>query len=129
MLTYIRDCNVNEVDDNNIIYVIEYDNGAAYPEDQINYVEAVFSEYNDIKKFMDYQWHCTGYELVKNKRECIEHCLDTDVAYLKVMREEWHSSDADDDYYDPVGYYIVRAFNRITGYELFDIVEVIKRDE
>lgn len=128
MRAYIKDCNVNEIEDRNIIYVVEYDNGEAYPENHFREVEAVFSEYKDVLKFMDKLSDITGYHLVKHEREDIVWCLDDGVKYLKILQEEWHS-EAEDDYYDPVGYYIVEYFNKETGYALFNTVEIVKMDE
>lgn len=128
MFAYVEKCNVEEAPTKDIVYVIIYDNGEAYPEDHDEHIEAVFADYRKVKDFFEEKYLSKEYQMTKTKREIFAYCDDYRVKYLKVMQEEWHS-DAEDDYYDGIGYYIVKTFNKNDGNELFDIVEVVECDE
>lgn len=124
MLAYIEDCNIKNVIDNDIIYVLVYDNNEEY-EDHVEHIEAVFDDYNNVIDFFENKYVSREYQMRQIQRETVTFCADDDVEFLRILQEEWHS-DAEDDYYDPVGYYIVKKFNKNEGNELFNIIEIVK---
>lgn len=114
-----------EADEDNIVYIIEYDNGEAHPEDWSRRICAAFWDYRDVLSFFDKENADIEYKLTKTSIEMSNYRWSPFIRFYH-NAEIWCSDEAQDDFYDPVGFFVVRKFNMANGNELFDITEIIK---
>lgn len=121
----LEDYKLYEANENDIVYIIEYDNGEPFVEDWVRRTCAVFKDYSDVLRYFDKENADTEYKLTKSSVEISNYRWEPFIRFYH-NAEVWRSDEAQDDFYDAVGFFIVRKFNMLTGNELFDITEIVE---